>query len=257
VTRVRLIHWKIEEARERAERLRQAGNDVELEPFHPAILRTMRSDLPEAVVIDLTRLPMQGRDVAVALRHHGATCRLPIVFVEGAFEKVAKIRRTVPDAVYSSWAEIRAALERAIAHPPRDPVRPGSVMAGYAGTPLPKKLGIEADSVVVLVGAPEGFERTLGEMPEGVAFRRRNSGRRDLTIWFARTRRELEDRIGRMALVAKQAPLWIVWAKKGSPRDAGLTQGIVRGVSMANGLVDFKMGRIDETWTGLKFTWRR
>ena len=256
MTRVRLIHWKIEEARERAARLREAGYDVELEVFHPAILRALRSDLPEAVVIDLTRLPMQGRDVAIALRHHGATCRVPIVFVEGPVEKVAKIRRTVPDAVYSSWTEIRAALEHAIAHPPRDPVRPGSVMAGYAGTPLPKKLGIQANSVVVLVGAPAGFEGTLGEMPERVAFRRRDSGRRDLTIWFARTRRELEDRIERMAVVAKEAPLWIVWAKKGSPRDAGLTQGAVRAVAMASGLVDFKVGRIDETWTGLKFTWR-
>ncbi len=37
--------------------------------------------------------------------------------------------------------------------------------AGYSGTPLPKKLGIKEGQRVALVGAPEGFERTLGEPP--------------------------------------------------------------------------------------------
>jgi hypothetical protein len=36
------------------------------------------------------------------------------------------------------------------------------------GTPLPKKLGIKGGYRVAFVGAPQGFARTLGELPDGV-----------------------------------------------------------------------------------------
>ena len=35
-------------------------------------------------------------------------------------------------------------------------------MAGYSGTPLPKKLGIKPESRLAFVGAPDGFDETLG-----------------------------------------------------------------------------------------------
>ena len=38
-------------------------------------------------------------------------------------------------------------------------------MAGYSGTPLPRKLGIKPGHRVLLLGAPEGFaEGTLGSV---------------------------------------------------------------------------------------------
>jgi hypothetical protein len=57
-------------------------------------------------------------------------------------------------------------------------------MAGYSGTPLPQKLGIKPDSVVVLVGAPEGF--SLG----GVDARRRLPKQADVVVAFFLARRE-------------------------------------------------------------------
>jgi hypothetical protein len=41
-------------------------------------------------------------------------------------------------------------------------------MAGYSGTPLPRKLGIAPEARFALVGAPDGIDDTLGELPEGV-----------------------------------------------------------------------------------------
>ncbi len=38
--------------------------------------------------------------------------------------------------------------------------------AGYSGTPLPDKLGIGEGDEVALIGAPERFEDTLGELPD-------------------------------------------------------------------------------------------
>ena len=45
-------------------------------------------------------------------------------------------------------------------------------MAGYSGTALPRKLGISEGAIVALRAAPDGFERTLGELPDGVRTRR-------------------------------------------------------------------------------------
>ncbi len=64
--RVRLIHWNAAEAREKADHLRSAGYAVEYDQFTPSMLRE-REDPPNFVVIDLSRLPSQGRDVAMAL----------------------------------------------------------------------------------------------------------------------------------------------------------------------------------------------
>ncbi len=38
--------------------------------------------------------------------------------------------------------------------------------AGYSGTPLARKLGIGEGDEVALIGAPERFEDTLGELPD-------------------------------------------------------------------------------------------
>jgi hypothetical protein len=255
--RVRLIHWNAPEAKKRADRLRSAGYEVDREELDAAGLRALREDPPSAVVIDLGRLPSQGRDMAVAIRKYKATRHVPLVFVDGDPQKVARIQEILPDAVYTSWSRIRSSLKHAIAHPPAAPVVPGSLMAGYAGKPLPKKLGIKANSVVALVAAPEGFEQTLGALPEGVVLRRQARGRPDVTLWFTKSRKDLQRRIERMGAFAGQGGLWIIWPKKSSGIASDLSQAVVREVGLAAGLVDYKICAIDETWSGLLFTRRK
>ena len=251
--RVQLIHWNSAEAKHRVESLRSAGYKVAHDArVGPSLLRELRENPPLAVVIDLTRFPSQGRDVALAIRQYKATRHVPLVFAEGGPEKVARIQAILPDAVYTAWGRIGVSLKRAIAHPPRDPVTP-SLLEGYSGTPLPKKLGIKANSVVALAGAPQGFRKTLGDLPGGVLFREKAGGRCDLTIWFTRSRRELERWIKRMAALAGRAPLWIAWPKKDSGLAADLSQQLVRETGLASGLVDYKICAIDATWSGLLF----
>jgi CheY-like chemotaxis protein len=255
--RVRLIHWNAAEAEERAAQLRTAGYEVEQAPLDAAGLRRLREKPPDAVVIDLNRSPSQGRDLAVNMRTYKATRHVPLVFAGGARKKVARIQELLPDAVYTTWDEIDDALERAIAHPPADPVVLDSVFAAYAGTPLPKKLGIREGSVVALVGAPEGFEATLGELPQGAVVRRGMSGQPDVTLWFTTSREELEREIARMGAFAAGGGLWIIWPKKASGVESDLSQTVVREVGLASGLVDFKVCAVDETWSGLRFTQRK
>jgi len=112
--RIRLVHWKSAEAAERIETLRSAGYEVEHDDrAGPATLRSIRDDHPAAVVIDMTRIPSQGRDFGLALRQHGGTRRVPLVFVGGDPAKIDRVKELLPDAVYTPWSRIRSAPGRA------------------------------------------------------------------------------------------------------------------------------------------------
>jgi hypothetical protein len=263
--RVRLIHWNAVEAKARAARLSSAAYQVDFEPLSPAGLRHLREDPPAAVVIDLGRLPSQGRDLALNIRRHKATRHVPLVFVEGAtpgdqpgdLSKLSRIQELLPDAVYTTWTDIGDALQKAIDSPPTEPVVPDSAMAGYAGAPLPKKLGIKANSLVALVNAPEGFEKTLGELPTGAVLTRDLPEQPDVILWFNRSRQDLEARLEEMCPLASSGRVWIIWPKKASGVTSDLSQTVVRQTSLAAGLVDFKVAAIDATWSGLRFTQRK
>jgi hypothetical protein len=136
-------------------------------------------------------------------------------------------------------------------------VHPKLSVAGYSGTPLPKKLGIKPGAVVALVDAPTGFEQTLGELPAGVRLRRDARGRAHLTLCFVRTRAELGRRIPALSRAAAQGGLWICWPKKASGVATDLSDSVVRKVGLAAGLVDFKVCAVDATWSGLRFASRK
>jgi CheY-like chemotaxis protein len=255
--RVRLIHWNELEAEQRADWLRSYGYEVEVEPFSRDVLLAMRRNPPSAVVIDLGRIPSQGRDVAVGLRSYKDTRHVPLVFLDGQREKVARVKELLPDAHYATWDSVEEALAKAIAHPPAEPIVPESTMAGYAGAPLAKKLGIREGSVVALAGAPEGFEATLGALPSGAATQRHLGGQPDITLWFTRSRHAVQEGLAAMIPYAAGGSLWILWPKKASGVKSDLTQAVVRRAGLDAGLVDFKVASIDATWSGLRFTQRR
>jgi CheY-like chemotaxis protein len=257
MSRIILIHWNAAEAEERAGRLRRAGYEVNCHADQGmAALRTVREDPPDAFVVDLNRLPSQGRAVAVWLRQQKATRHTPIVFVEGDPEKTQRVRELLPDAVYTGWDHIDDAIRQAMQHVPQDPVVPGA-MDAYAGTPLPKKLGIKAGSVVALIGAPAGFERTLGALPDNARLRKQMRGLANVILLFVKSRAELDQGFpGAARTLAEGGRLWIVWPKKASGVATDLTQTTVRAFGLGAGFVDYKISAIDETWSGLCFARR-
>ena len=257
VLRIRLIHWNAAEAAERAARLPTAKFHVDHAQLDPAGLRDLRANPPDALLIDLGRLPSHGRDVGVAMRQTRATRSIPLVFVEGDSAKVERVRQLLPDAVYTDWPNIQRALRQAVANPPSQPVVPESALAGYSGTPLPRKLGIRPGYAVAIPGAPDDFPKTLGQLPEDVVLRRRVQGRCDLIVWFVGSRRLLRQRVQRYGQKAGPGGLWICWPKKASGVKSDLSERVVRETGLANGLVDYKIAAIDQTWSGLRFTRRK
>jgi hypothetical protein len=134
-------------------------------------------------------------------------------------------------------------------------------VAGYSGTPLPRKLGVKPGARIALVGAPGGFASTLGELPDGAVARPlgRGAGRADVIICFARSSAELARALPSLPRRLEPAGgLWIAWPKKSSPKPIAtdLTEAEVRARGLATGLVDNKVCAIDDTWSGLRFVVR-
>jgi hypothetical protein len=129
--------------------------------------------------------------------------------------------------------------------------------AGYSGTPLPRKLTIKEGTRVATIGAPAGFATTLGGLPPGAVLQTGIARPRDLTIWFVTSRRTLEGDARRIIPAPGTGSLWIAWPKKASGVKTDLTEDVLREVILPLGLVDRKVCAIDNTWSGLLFSWRK
>lgn len=132
-------------------------------------------------------------------------------------------------------------------------------MAGYSGTPLPKKLGIKPAARVGLLAAPKDFKKTLGELPAGVELSdaARGTSELDVSVAFVTTRRELEQAFKKLKKRLEPAGgLWLAWPKKSAKLASELDENAVRAVGLASGLVDNKVCAIDDTWSGLRFVLR-
>jgi hypothetical protein len=132
-------------------------------------------------------------------------------------------------------------------------------MAGYSGTPLPKKLGIKQGARLALVAAPDDFvESTLAPLPDQVELRARARGPLDVIVFFTKSRADLERRFGKLASALQPAgALWIAWPKRSSGIETDLTEDVLREVGLPQGLVDTKVCAIDDTWSGLRFVIRK
>jgi hypothetical protein len=125
-------------------------------------------------------------------------------------------------------------------------------MAGYSPTPLPAKLGVKAGSVVLLDGAPAGFD--LGELPDGARIARRaGTGPYPVIVCFCPDHDRLVRRWPVLhALTTLDGALWIAWPKKASGIPTDLTETMVRDHALSHGRVDVKGAAIDGVWSGLK-----
>ena len=131
-------------------------------------------------------------------------------------------------------------------------------MAGYSGTPLAKKLGFKEGFQAGLVNAPEGFQKELGLLPDGVKI---SAGRLqkplDLVVFFANSQRLLKREFPKLAKkLTKDGMLWIAWPKKASGVATDLSDNSVREIGLAAGLVDVKVCAVNDIWSVLKFVYR-
>lgn len=133
-------------------------------------------------------------------------------------------------------------------------------MAGYSGTPLPKKLGIKEQSRIAFVNAPKDFQSYLDPLPPTAEVVKRPSNSPkplDLIVLFVTSERGLTKDFAKLTeKLATNGMIWIAWPKKSSGVATDLSFERVQRIGLDAGLVDVKICAIDETWSGLKFVIR-
>ncbi len=131
-------------------------------------------------------------------------------------------------------------------------------MAGYSGTPLPKKIGIREGFRVWLVNAPKGFEKELGKLPPRATLSRVPLAESlDVILLFVESQKVLKQEFAKFAgKLLPNGMLWVAWPKKSSGVSTDLSFEEVQQVGLQAGLVDVKICAIDDIWSGLKFVYR-
>ena len=112
----------------------------------------------------------------------------------------------------------------------------------------------------VIVGAPPGYDKTLGRVPQGVTLKKRLAGDFDFIHLFAANAAEFNRRLPKaVAAMSPGAMLWVSWPKGTSQLETDLNGNIVRSTILKRykKLVDIKVCAVDGDWSGLKFVFRR
>jgi len=124
-------------------------------------------------------------------------------------------------------------------------------MAGYSGTPLPKKLGIKEQFRVALLDLPVDVKGELAccQIAKDKPV--------DFAMIFVKTANELKKQFPKFAKqLAPAGMLWVSWPKKASGLATDLNENEVRRIGLDAGLVDVKVCAVSEIWSGLKFVIR-
>lgn len=256
--RVRLFHWRAAETKPLIDLMTAAGYDVD----YPGDkvngnFRSLPETIFHAAVIDLTRMPSHGCYVGAALRAGKSTRYVPLVFVDGEPEKVERIRRQLPDAIYTSRAKLPAALRRA--KPLANPATPPTMMQSYRDRTTAQKLGIRENMRIGVIDAPPDYAKAIGALPPGASFEEEPTEPLPITVWFIHDPDTYLSNLPKMRRLAAKSRIWIVWPKAGSRRaaDSGLTQFMIRDNALGVGLVDYKICSVSETWSGMLFTLKK
>jgi hypothetical protein len=128
-------------------------------------------------------------------------------------------------------------------------------MAGYSGTPLPKKLGLKDQFRIALLDMPSEVKAEL--KPALKSCHPASAGPLDYVHLFVKRPADLEKALLRFRpLLAPAGMVWVSWPKKSSRVASALTENDVRQLGLAMGLVDVKVCAVNEVWSGLKFVIR-
>lgn len=129
-----------------------------------------------------------------------------------------------------------------------------------SATPLFKKLGIRPGGTVGVVNEPDAFLEWLAPtLPADVeVMRERATVPLDVLLYFTSSRESAESRVPYLArLLAPSGGLWVAYPKKAAKVETDLAFEVVQRIGLGAGLVDNKSCAIDDTWTAVRFVYRK
>ena len=125
--------------------------------------------------------------------------------------------------------------------------------AGYSGTPLLKKLGIQPGMKLLLINAPADYFKLL----ETDLSNQLSSVRQvpDLVHLFAKNNAAFKTSMKKILPLCKKntnITVWVSWYKKSSGIITDLSEDMIRSFALQHSLVDVKVCAVTDEWSGLK-----
>ncbi|THG28504.1 DUF3052 family protein [Naasia lichenicola] len=128
--------------------------------------------------------------------------------------------------------------------------------AGYASTPLWKKLGLKPGTSAQLVDAPDGW--TVPNPPPEVRWLDESGSSADVVVAFYRTAVGVMPGLVDLGKrVYPNGAVWAAWPRKAAGHMSDIDENLLRNCALALGMVDVKVAALDVDWSGLKVVWRR
>lgn len=125
--------------------------------------------------------------------------------------------------------------------------------AGYSGTPLLKKLGIQEHMKVWLIHPPDNYAALLSyDVSPQLA---NKNDIPDLIHLFVANKKQFLTEMQRLKAVYRSNSsviTWVSWYKKSSGVPTDITEDVIRDYALQNDLVDVKVCAVSEQWSGLK-----
>jgi hypothetical protein len=125
--------------------------------------------------------------------------------------------------------------------------------AGYSGTPLLKKLGIEEEMKVQVINAPNDYFKLIEKDISYQLITQKEIP--DFVHLFSKSKKEFENEMKKLKSVCKKNTkiiIWASWYKKSAGIETDLTETDIRNYALQNDLVDVKVCAVSEQWSGLK-----
>jgi hypothetical protein len=253
---IRLISWH-DDVDRKSKSLKAPGQIIDASPFEKisSVVGEMSRLNPAVLVLDLDKVPSRSREIAIALRSSKSARHIPLLFVGGEAAKVERIRAEIPDVFFTEWKVASPVLKQILKRPAI--MQTAIPHRNYGATPLFKKLGIKPQMKVVLLGAPDAFVETLGDLPDGASFSQQLTAAAPLVISFVRSLAEVAPAFDMLAArLPRKASVWVAYPKRGRLA-SDLNENILREAGICRGLVDYKICSVDSAWSAVKFTHRR
>src|SRR5580704_10527305 len=105
--------------------------------------------------------------------------------------------------------------------------------AGYSGTPLAKKLGIDAGARVLVKNAPKNYSELVAPLPENVRFEKALTKETDIVHIFSERKAVLRAELERLRSSMKSSGvIWVSWPKKASKVPTDITEDTIRDCAL-------------------------
>jgi hypothetical protein len=152
------------------------------------------------------------------------------------------------------WRKIEAGLIQESSRRRKERHMPG---AGYSGTPLAKKLGLNEGAPLWVSGMPAAVRAELDRQVCPRYLARPTKTLAAAHIFHTKAAKLAAELESLRTKLAPDGQVWVSWPKRAANVETDITEDTIRKIALPMGFVDVKVCAVDETWSGLKLVIRK